>query len=100
MESILIFNMTLWYSNLSIVNRAKLSKIVNEASKMQRYLNDLYRRKVKQKSLKIVEDGSHPLHGEIQLLPSGRRHMATTSGKESLPIILCAVNIFKVSDSF
>lgn len=50
-ESILIFNMTLWYGSLSIVNRVKLSKIVNEASKIigktQKQLNDLYRRKVK-----------------------------------------------------
>lgn len=68
-ESILIFNMTLWYGSLSIVNRVKLSKIVNEASKIigktQKQLNDLYRRKVKQKALKIVEDVSHPLHGEF-----------------------------------
>ncbi|XDV34345.1 hypothetical protein PO909_004512 [Leuciscus waleckii] len=77
-ESILVFNMTSWYGNLTVVNKARLSKIVIEASKIigktQRHLNDLYRGKSKEKALKIVGDVSHPLHSKFQLLPSGRRY--------------------------
>lgn len=61
--------MTLWYGNLSVVNRVKLSKIVNEASKiigmMHRHLSDLYCCKVKQKALMIFGDVSHPFYGEF-----------------------------------
>ncbi len=77
-ESILSFNMIMWYGNLNIKWRNKLQKIVNMASKIlgkpQKQLSSLYNELIRSKAEKIISDSSHPLYSEFELLPSGKRY--------------------------
>ncbi|KAK0138761.1 hypothetical protein N1851_024704 [Merluccius polli] len=81
-ESVLSFNMIMWYGNLNIQRRNKLQRTVNMASKIigkpQRHLSSLYEEQSRNKADKIISDPSHPLHREFELLPS-RRHFRVPS---------------------
>ncbi len=77
-ESILTFSFVAWYFSLSVVNKNKLNKIVNMASKIagkqQHSMIKLCEFCVVRKSYAILRDASHPLYGGYELLPSGRRY--------------------------
>ncbi len=85
-ESILTFSFVAWYFSLSVVNKNKLNKIVNMASKIagkqQHSMIKLCEFRAVRKSHAILRDASHPLYGEYELLPSGRRY--------SLPLLQTA----------
>lgn len=76
-ESILCFCSVAWYFSLSVVNKNKLHKIINMASKIAcQPLNSMamtVERRVANKAYTICDDVSHPLHQTYELLPSGRR---------------------------
>ena len=84
-ESLLTFNISSWYSLLSSKHKTKLSRTVNQASKIigapQTPLSELYSRSVIRKATLITEDSSHPLHHCFQLLPSGKRHKVPLARK-------------------
>ena len=90
-ESVLTFNIVLWYGNLTVKHRSKLSRIVNMAEKVigrrQNSLLNLYHMAVKRKAHSIVNDSEHPLHSHFQKLPSGRHYRVPFARK----------NIFKKS---
>lgn len=77
-ESILVFNITVWYGHLTLVNKNKLNRIIHMAGKIvgrqQRPLDSLYNTAAQRKALSIIRDETHPLHSEFELLPSGRRY--------------------------
>ena len=77
-ESVLTFNIVLWYGNLTVKNKGKLSRIVRTAEKVigcrQNPLTSLYHTAVERKAQNIVSDPVHPLHSHFQKLPSGRRY--------------------------
>ena len=76
-ENVLYFNIVTWYGNLSVKNRARLTRVVNTASKSigakQKQLCDQYHLSVCRKSVSILHDKTHPLNFCLQHLPSGRR---------------------------
>ena len=76
-ESVLSFNISVWFGHLSVKNRSKLSRVVNIASKIigksQDPLINIYNLNIKKKANTIVADQSHPLHACFEKLPSGRR---------------------------
>ena len=76
-ESILCFCSVAWYFSLSVVNKNKLHKIINMASKIAcQPLNSMamtVEARVVKKANTICEDLSHPLQQAYELLPSGRR---------------------------
>ena len=75
------FNILSWYGHLTVKDGAKLTKVVNGASKIiekkppkqQTKLPDLYIRAVERKIIQILSTSDHPLRPAFQLLPSGRR---------------------------
>lgn len=86
-ESILTFNIIVWFGNLTVKDRARLSRVVKLAGKIigseQRQLSHLYNMFLKRKAQKIRLDPTHPLHNSFQMLPSGRR-LRTPLAKRNL----------------
>ena len=84
-ESILTFNIILWYGNLTVKYRCKLSSIVSMAVKVigcrQNSLANLHRMAVERKARSIVNDQRHPLFSNFQKLPSGRRYRVPIARK-------------------
>jgi len=76
-QSVLSFNITVWFGNLSVKNKTKLARVVSMASKVigrpQATLTNLYTNSVRRKALSITSDTTHPMYGHFELLPSGRR---------------------------
>ncbi len=85
-ESILVFNISVWYGHLILTNKNKQAKIIRKTGKMvdhqQQSLHDLYRTAVHRKALSIIGDTKHSLHTECELLPSGRRYRAPLANKK------------------
>ena len=79
-QSILTFNISVYYNILNQKDKVMLSRIINTASKIvgipQAPLSELHRASVFRKASKIVNDPSHPLFPSFELLPSGRRFRA------------------------
>ena len=77
-ESVISFNMVTWFGNLSLKNSKPLSQIVKWAGRIirepQLSLEELYKRQQHRLTGSILGDRSHPLYGEFQLLPLGRRY--------------------------
>ncbi|KAK0140220.1 CMP-N-acetylneuraminate-beta-galactosamide-alpha-2,3-sialyltransferase 1 [Merluccius polli] len=75
-ESVISFCLVSWFSNLPLKNKNSLNQIVRWASRLigEPHLNleTLYTRQL-QRLVGYIKDGSHPLHGEFQPLPPGRR---------------------------
>ncbi len=90
-QSLLSFNISVWFGNLSVKNRNKLGRVVNLASKIignpQDQLAELYNVSVQKKAVAIVLDNLHPLHHHFETLPSGKRFR----------VPLCRKNMFKRS---
>lgn len=84
-ESILTFNMLMWFCNLDVKNKNKVQRIVNMSSKIigrpQKCLSNLFEERLSKKSAGIIKDSSHPLNGEFELLPSGRRYRTISADK-------------------
>ncbi len=68
-ESILTFSFVAWHFSLSVVNKNKLNKIVNMASKIagkqKHCMIKLREFQFVRKSCAILRDASHPLYGDI-----------------------------------
>ena len=79
-QSILTFNISVYYNILNQKDKVMLSRIINTASKIvgipQAPLSELHRASVFRKASKIINDPSHPLFPSFELLPSGRRFRA------------------------
>ncbi len=77
-ESILTFNISVWYGRLTLTNKNKVARIVQTAGKtagsQQKSLDDLYHAAIHRRALSITGDTSHPLNSEFEMLPSGRRY--------------------------
>jgi hypothetical protein len=76
-ESILTFNLIVWFGALTVRDKSRLGRVVKTASRIvgtpQKQLCDLYTMTVKKKAQKIMADSSHPLSQHFELLPSGQR---------------------------
>jgi hypothetical protein len=92
-ESILMFNMTVWYGNLSVRSKTKLTRIVNTASKVigrpQAHLSSLFHRTNKKKALVVVGDLSlsHPLHPQVEKLQNA--HGQEECGQTGMCSLCC-----------
>ncbi len=77
-ESVLTYNISVWYGHLTLLNKNRLSRVVKMGGKIrgrpQKPLYSLYRTAVDRKTTNILDDPTHPLHSEFELLPSGRRY--------------------------
>ena len=90
-QSLLSFNITVWYGNLTVKNKSKLARVVNMAGKItgrpQSHLGEIYKLSVHRKALAITADASHPMYCQFEVLPSGRRYRLPLARK----------NVFKKS---
>lgn len=78
-ESIIRYGIIIWFGNLSVKLKAQLQTLIKRAGKIMGVapptaLQDLFDETVKKLGVKISEDNEHILHGEYELLPSGRRY--------------------------
>ena len=84
-ESVLTFNIVVWYGNLGVKGKAKLARIVGMAGKIvgakQDSISDLYLTAVEQKTARILDDAKHPLFSQFQKLRSGRRYKVPIARK-------------------
>ena len=84
-ESVLTFNIVVWYGNLGVKGKAKLARIVGMAGKIvgakQDSLSDLYLTAVERKTARILDDAKHPLFSQFQKLRSGRRYKVPIARK-------------------
>ena len=75
--SILSFNISAWFGNLSLKNKNKLYKMYNATRKIigntQVPLGHIFERTILKKTEKILKTKKHPLNLEFILLPSQRR---------------------------
>ena len=69
-ESVLTFNIVVWYENLGVKGKAKVARIVGMAGKTtgakQDSPSDLYLTAVEQKTARILDDSKHPLLSRFQ----------------------------------
>ena len=69
-ESVLTFNVVVWYGNLGVKGKTKLARIVGMAGKItgakQDSPSDLYLTAVEQKTARILDDSKHPLLSRFQ----------------------------------
>ena len=84
-ESVLTFNIVVWYGNLGVKGKAKLARIVGMAGKIigakQDSLSDLYLTAVERKTARILDDTQHLLFSQFQKLRSGRRYKVPIARK-------------------
>lgn len=80
-ESIMSFSIVVWYGSLSVMNKNSLNQIVKWASRIigvnQWNLGNIYTNQLYWKANVVLNDRSHPLRNDFQLLPSGRRFVAS-----------------------
>ena len=85
MESVLTFNIVVWYGNLGVKGKAKLARIVGMTGKIigakQDSLSDLYLTAVERKTARIVDDAKYRLFSQFQKLRSGRRYKVPIARK-------------------
>ncbi len=76
-ESILTFNVIVWFGLLTVKDKARLARVIKIASKVvgvqQKQLSDLHASAIRKKACRIMQDVSHPLNHCFEMLPSGRR---------------------------
>ena len=81
-ESVLTFNIVVWYGNLGVKGRAKLARIVGMAGKItgtkQDPLSALYLTAVERKTASIVDENKAPL---FCFKNSGRRYKVPIARK-------------------
>jgi hypothetical protein len=92
-QSLLSFNITVWFGNLSAKNKGTLNRVVNTASKIigrpQSQLSDIYTVSVHRKAFSITSDSSHPLYCQFEKLPSGRRYRMPLA-RRNFQKVICA----------
>lgn len=85
-ESVLVFNITVWFGYLTVANKNKLKRIVRNAGKVigreQKSLDVLYQTAVLRMAKSISSDVNHPLFDEFRLMPSGRRYRMPLATKK------------------
>ena len=90
-ESVLTFNIVVWYGNLGVKGKAKLACIVGMAGKIvgakQDSLSDLYLTAVERKTGRILDDAKHPSF--LSFRNSGR----ADDTKCRLPGRMCTKNL-------
>ena len=82
-ESLLSFALVSWFGNLSLQDKNSLNQIIKWAGRLigkSQLMFSLYDTQLQRKATCILKDGSHPLHGEFQLLRSGR-HFVVPKGR-------------------
>ena len=76
-ESVLSFNSVSWFGHLTVKNKTKLARVVNQASKIvgtkQPQLCDIHQKALSRKATQILHDKTHPLNHCFRYLRSGRR---------------------------
>ena len=84
-ESVLTFNIVVWYGKLVVKGKAKMACIVGMAGKIvgakQDSLSDLYLTAVERKTAQILDDAKHPLFSQFQKLQSGRQYKVPIARK-------------------
>ena len=83
-ESLVRYGITVWFGNLSVKLKAQVQTLIKRAGKIMGMpsptsLQVLYDEAVRRQALNIVQDEDHILHGEYDLLPSGRRYRLPNS---------------------
>ena len=77
-ESILSGNITAWYGNCTVRDQQALQRVVRMAGRITGgtfpALQDIYTKRCRKKTERILEDPTHPAHGLFELLKSGRRY--------------------------
>lgn len=76
-ESVLTYNILVWYSSSSATDKKALQRVIKAAQKITNThlpaLEDIFTSRCLQKITNILKDSSHPVHHLFDLLPSGRR---------------------------
>ncbi len=76
-ESTLTFNIVSWYGNLTMRQKNKLTRVINEANKITGHkhstMQELFLNFMEKKAIAVYSDQTHPLHSCFEALPSGRR---------------------------
>ena len=84
-ESVLNFNTVVWYDNLGVKRKAKLTHVVGMAGKTigakQYSPSDVYLTAVERKTARILDDAKHRLFSQFQKLRSGRRYKVPIARK-------------------
>lgn len=84
-ESIVSFCVICWYGNASEAQKRLLGKVVVTASKLLgiklESIDSIYKGRVLNKAIVIVNDKRHPLSDSFKLLPSGRRYCVPKCSK-------------------
>ena len=77
-ESVLSFSITVWYGSATEEQKARLQRVVKNASKIVGAelpaLSDIYKQRVLKRGDKIIKDIAHSANNLFQLLSSGRRY--------------------------
>ena len=78
-ESVLRFGITSWFGNLTVKHKAQISNLVKAAGKVigqppPPAPQDIYDQSVIRQATNIIDDPSHVLHSQFELLNSGRRY--------------------------
>ena len=85
-ESILTGSITTWYGNCTVQEQKALQRVVKTAGRITGgalpSIQDIYTRRCRSKSKRILEDNSHPAHGLFVLLKSGKRYRIHKTGLE------------------
>lgn len=84
-ESVLGYNITVWFGRVTSANKVKLDRIIRVAGKIiglkQKSVAQLYQIAVQRKALIITRDTTHPLNHVFELLPSRRRYRTPKATK-------------------
>ena len=76
--SIISFGMTMWYGNCGVKEKSKLQSLINIAGKIVNFKFEsaasFHNKNVIKKAHSIMDQPSHPLCEQFELLPSGRRY--------------------------
>lgn len=77
-ESVLSFSTVVWYGHISLKAKNQLDQIVKWSGRLigesKPGVASLYTKQLQRMAFSILDDDSHPLHSEFQLLPSARRY--------------------------
>ena len=85
-ESILTGSITTWYGNCTVQDQQALQRVVRTAGRITGgvlpSIQDIYTRRCRSKTKRILEDNSHPAHGLFDLLNSGKRYRILKASQE------------------
>lgn len=77
-ESVLSFSILVWYGHISLKAKNHLDQIIKWSGRLigesKPGVASLYAKQLQRMALSILNDDSHPLRNEFQLLPSARRY--------------------------